>query len=240
MILPLSPGAAGTTPPSREKLIEAAARVYAAVGFRGATTRRIAEEAGVNEVTIFRLFGSKAALIEEAVRLHTGAPPTLDVALPEEPVDPAVELTAWCDAHLEMLRERRAIIRKTMGELEERPEVGPCAAEGPSAAALELKRYMRRMWALGFVEGAAAGPCGPEPCVSGATRDEEAHAAGAMLMAALFGDAMGRDMMPEMYPQPAERAAALYVGLFLRAIRFSPRRDGAATPLSDPPILPVP
>ena len=232
---PAAPGAHGPTPPSREKLLEAAARVYGAVGFRGATTRRIAEEAGVNEVTLFRLFGSKAALIDEAVRLHTGAEPSLDVALPEEPGDPSVELTAWCEAHLTMLRERRAIIRKTMGELEERPEVGPCAAEAPVGAAAELKRYMRRMRAVGFVDRSA----GDVGCTELA-RDEEMHAAGAMLMAALFGDAMGRDMMPEMYPQPAERAAGLYVGLFLRAIRFDARREAAAPPASAPPTHPVP
>ena len=230
MILPLPPGAG--PPPSREKLLEAAARVYSAVGFRGATTRRIAEEAGVNEVTLFRLFGSKAALIDEAVRLHTGAAPAIDVALPDEPTDPGTELTTWCEAHLEMLRERRSIIRKTMGELEERPEVGPCAAEAPIGAAAELKRYMGRLWALGFIEGAGPG-------ADGVARDEEAHAAGAMLMAALFGDAMGRDMMPEMYPQPPDRAAGLYVGLFLRAIRFAPRRDAVATPVAAPPSSPI-
>ena len=218
---------------SRDRLIEAAARVYATAGFRGATTRRIAEEAGVNEVTLFRLFGSKAALIDEAVRLHTGAEPSLELALPDEPADPAVELTAWCEARLEMLRERRAILRKTMGELEERPEVGPCAAEAPLDAAKELKRDMRRLGALGFIARATTGACTAE------ARDEELHAAGAMLMAALFGDAMGRDMMPEMYPQPPERAAALYVGLFLRAIRFAPHRDAAAAPAPAPPSLPV-
>ena len=242
MIVPLPPGGPAAPAPSREKLLEAAARVYAAAGFRGATTRRIAEEAGVNEVTLFRLFGSKAALIDEAVRLHTGVEPSIDVALPDEPADPAAELTTWCEAHLEMLRERRAIIRKTMGELEERPEVGPCAAEAPVGAAAELKRYMRRMRALGFIPGM---PGVAADCTGDDARPEEAHAAGAMLMAARFGDAMGRDMMPEMYPQPPERAAGLYVGLFLRAIRFAPRRADAAPPVpasplpSDPPISTV-
>ena len=49
---------------SRERILEAAARVYAMHGFRGATTRLIANEAGVNEVTLFRSFGSKGALLE--------------------------------------------------------------------------------------------------------------------------------------------------------------------------------
>lgn len=34
---------------------------------RGATTRRIAERAGVNEVTMFRRFGIKSALIRAAI-----------------------------------------------------------------------------------------------------------------------------------------------------------------------------
>ena len=58
--------------PTRTQLLEAAARIYSEAGFRGATTRRIADEAGVNEVTLFRLFGSKGALIAEAVRAVPG------------------------------------------------------------------------------------------------------------------------------------------------------------------------
>ena len=73
---------------SRQKLLAAAARIYGESGFRGATTRRIADEAGVNEVTLFRLFGSKSALIAEALREH--APRATEPGgLPNEPVDPA-------------------------------------------------------------------------------------------------------------------------------------------------------
>ena len=38
----------------RDKILLAAVTVFAEVGFRGATTRRIAQEAGVNEITLFR------------------------------------------------------------------------------------------------------------------------------------------------------------------------------------------
>ena len=48
----------------RDRILDAAKKVYAQHGFRGATTRLIAIEAGVNEVTLFRTFGSKAALFE--------------------------------------------------------------------------------------------------------------------------------------------------------------------------------
>ena len=199
---------------SRAKLLEAAARVYAESGFRGATTRRIADEAGVNEVTIFRHFGSKAALIDEAVRNGSATPLRERPGLPERPEDPERELTAWCAAHLEHLRARRSIIRKAMSEMEERPQSVPCATEPALCAAVELRDYMRRLEAQGFVHW--------DNCRPG-ERNELAHAAGAMLMNAIFADAMGRDMMPELYPQPADRAPAMYVRLFLCAI-------GAAEP----------
>ncbi len=38
-----------------------------ACGYDGATTRDIAEAAGVNEVTLFRRYGSKASLFEQAI-----------------------------------------------------------------------------------------------------------------------------------------------------------------------------
>lgn len=199
---------------SREKLLEAAARVYAECGFRGATTRRIAEEAGVNEVTIFRHFGSKAALIDEAVRIQSAGPWDSRPQLPAEPVDPERELTAWATGYVGYLRASRSLIRKTMGEIEERPAAAPCAAEPTMCAGKDLRQYMIRMFDAGF---APRGQC------RSTGRDEDAYAAGAMLMSALFGDAMGRDVMPDMYPQPAEQAPAMYVRLFLCAI-------GAAEP----------
>ena len=79
-------------PVSRERILEAAARVYALHGFRGATTRLIANEAGVNEVTLFRTFGSKSALIEAVLAQHKHSRPV--VALPVEPVDPALSIDA--------------------------------------------------------------------------------------------------------------------------------------------------
>src|SRR5829696_7190206 len=129
---------------SRPKLLAAAARIYGESGFRGATTHRIADEAGVNEVTLFRLFGSKSALISEALRAH--APRATDPhGLPDEPVDPELELSSWCNAQLTHLRSARSMIRKAMGEIEEHPEMAPCMSEGPKSAFHELHEYVMRL-----------------------------------------------------------------------------------------------
>src|SRR5574338_1174882 len=195
---------------SRQKLLAAAARIYGESGFRGATTRRIADEAGVNEVTLFRLFGSKSALIAEALREH--APRATEPGgLPDEPVEPEHELTEWCEEQLGHLRAARSMIRKAMGEIEEHPEMAPCMSEGTQCAFHELREYVRR---LGRFRGRDA--------------EQEVNTAAAMLISVLFADAMGREMMATLYPPP-EDAAALYARLFLRCIGYeAPRRRGTA------------
>ena len=192
---------------SRQKLLAAAARIYGESGFRGATTRRIADEAGVNEVTLFRLFGSKSALIAEAIREH--APRATEPGgLPDQPVDPERELTAWCNAQLTHLRAARSMIRKAMGEIEEHPEMAPCMSEGTQGAFRELLDYVAHLDYVGE-----------------SITEIEIQTAAAMLISALFADAMGREMMTALYPQPESGAAALYSRLFLRAIGCdAPRR----------------
>lgn len=214
---------------SRDKLIEAAARVYAKAGFRGATTRRIADEAGVNEVTIFRLFGSKAVLIEEALRSRGAsarggaAGAHAASALPHAPADPEREIVAWAAEQLSQLRRDRVLIRKTLAELEERPEMAPTLCGGMCDAELELRDYVRRLRRAGRLSDPASDACGIRV---------DLDVAVAMFTSALFADAMGRDVMPEMYPQPAERAPVLYTRCFLRAIGLRKAVERKATPRS--------
>lgn len=51
----------------RSQLKAAASSVFAERGYTGATTKQIATRAGVTEALIFRHFGSKAELVDEAV-----------------------------------------------------------------------------------------------------------------------------------------------------------------------------
>jgi AcrR family transcriptional regulator len=58
-------GGKGEEQETRERIMAAARQLMAQKGYKGATTRKISELAGVNEVTIFRHFKSKDALFEE-------------------------------------------------------------------------------------------------------------------------------------------------------------------------------
>ena len=184
----------------REKLLKAAAEVYAESGYRGATTRRISHEAGVNEITLFRHFGSKDALLNQA--LHCCGLQSALAELPHEPSDPERELTEWSRGFIDHMYRNRSMIRTCLGEVESHPEVIPNAGEGPAMASRELCAYLLRLRARGM-----------------AGDHFDPGVAASMLMGAMFADAMGRDLMPEMYRYAAEEAPALYVKLFLRAIK---------------------
>ncbi len=56
-----------------EAIFAAALEVFAEEGVRGSTTREIARRAGVNEVTLFRKFGSKKQLLHDAISARADA-----------------------------------------------------------------------------------------------------------------------------------------------------------------------
>ncbi|MEL7396924.1 MAG: TetR family transcriptional regulator [Pseudomonadota bacterium] len=60
-----------------ERILLAAQRVFHEKGYDGATTREIADEAGINLTLINRYFGSKLGLFEKAVLPHLDLEPYL-------------------------------------------------------------------------------------------------------------------------------------------------------------------
>jgi AcrR family transcriptional regulator len=194
---------------TRTVILNAAVQVFSQHGFRGSTTRRIAEAAEVNEVTIFRYFGSKDALLQEAIRCTDSS--AFANPLPHDPVNPVDELTSWCTSVVAHLQSRSSVIRKCMGEMEERPELTVRAAEMPRRATSELCAYFQRLKQSGFTSG-----------------NFDDTVAASMLIAALFHDAMGREIMADLFPSPAENAPGKYAQLILRAIGVSPAERTAA------------
>lgn len=183
----------------RESLLKAALKLFAEHGSRGATTRRIAQEAGVNEVTLFRHFPTKQALLHAALDKFGNETPYQ--RLPDTPQDVAAELDAWARDHHKHLYRLRALIRTSMGEFEEHPEQCKQAMCVSIRIANELTDYLTTAQRAGLVAG-----------------DITPAAATAMLMGTLFADAMGRDPMPERYPYTMRDGVDYYLQLFLRAI----------------------
>jgi AcrR family transcriptional regulator len=132
---------------SRERILEAAARVYAKHGFRGATTRLIANEAGVNEVTLFRTFGSKSALLEAVLMQHHETAP--DAVLDADAADLQHELTTWIHTNIERVRSIRPLLIHSMGEIDERPEAQEFACRGRRIVHDVVTRFVSALKARG-------------------------------------------------------------------------------------------
>ncbi|MEO6874006.1 MAG: TetR/AcrR family transcriptional regulator [Opitutaceae bacterium] len=105
-------------PPARQRLLEAAARVFARDGLTGATTRAIAREAGVNEVTLFRIFQTKDRLLAAVVGTNFG-PEAAQTQLPALPVtaDLRADLLAHAQRYERQLQVNLPLIRAMIGEI---------------------------------------------------------------------------------------------------------------------------
>lgn len=55
---------------TKDKIIEATVELINEKGYKGATTKEIAEKAGLNEVTLFRHFGNKKGIVEAIIQKY--------------------------------------------------------------------------------------------------------------------------------------------------------------------------
>ncbi|NCJ08437.1 TetR family transcriptional regulator [Synechococcales cyanobacterium C] len=103
---------------TRQRLVQAALQLFAAQGVTETTTRQIAELADVNEVTLFRHFGSKhgllLAVIEEA-EIFTQLGQTLGQQA-QQAVSATQALRLYADGHLRALEQIPEFVRSLVGE----------------------------------------------------------------------------------------------------------------------------
>lgn len=108
---------------ARTKLLDAALRVFARDGLHRATTRIIAEEAGVNEVTLFRQFQSKDGLIAAVFERVTETNAYGDLGEEEAWAgDLRESLMRFGESFYAMLEKDEAFIRTLIGEARRHPE----------------------------------------------------------------------------------------------------------------------
>jgi AcrR family transcriptional regulator len=107
---------------TQHKLLEATLKLISEKGYLGATTREIAQEAGVTELTLFRHFGSKEKLFEEVLKYYTFLP-TLQELLPELVTMSSTDaLTLVAINFLQSLKKRKAMVKIMHSEINLYPE----------------------------------------------------------------------------------------------------------------------
>lgn len=107
---------------TKDQLLKATLKLISEKGYLGATTREIAQEAGVTELTLFRHFGSKERLFEELLKSYTFLP-HLKELLPElEGLTCEQALTLIGTRFLLTLKERKEMIKIMYSEMTIYPE----------------------------------------------------------------------------------------------------------------------
>jgi AcrR family transcriptional regulator len=101
---------------TRDRILNAALKLFSQKGFLGATTLGIAREAGVAEVTLFRHFGSKEKLFEEVIRGYSFLPAMKGILPGLEQAGYEETLKTIARRFLGTLEERRDLIRIMLAE----------------------------------------------------------------------------------------------------------------------------
>lgn len=102
---------------TREKIMDAALVLFSKKGYIGATTREIAGNAGVAEVTLFRHFSSKERLFEEVINTYSFLPALKGLLPTLKNMDYTDALTELAGRFLERLSERKELIRIMHAEI---------------------------------------------------------------------------------------------------------------------------
>lgn len=125
-------------------------------------------------------------------------------APPDNPADAVKELTAWAIDFTEGIRAAAPLIRTRIGEFQQQPEIVPAEGSLPARAVAEVAEYLLALRERGLTSVVF-----------------DAQAAAAMLIGALFTDAIAREGMPDMFSSTVEAGVSEYVRVFLRGIGVS-------------------
>jgi AcrR family transcriptional regulator len=107
-------------------MFDAALAVLAERGYAGATTRRIAEAAGINEVTLFRRFGDKRQLILAAI--HADVSRLADNGLTTTG-DIEADLIRVVEYYLDIYQHRNGLVGTLLLEGARNPDVAALIKE---------------------------------------------------------------------------------------------------------------
>jgi len=193
--------AKGAPEETRDRIIAAARDVIARKGKRGATTREIADIAGVNEATLFRHFGNKEALMVAVAKASCGDEELRGLIAPlHGPIDE--DLMTVARALNEHLESKIDMIRWSLVETDYEKSVFAKEAWRPQLAVRNvLEGFMAARIASGELRG------NPSDLTS-------------VFMGSLFARVIARDKYPDtrMF-NDSEYALSYFIDIFLNGAR---------------------
>ena len=105
---------------SDDQILQAAVDVISEHGYAGATTKQIAAQAGINEVTLFRRFGNKKKLMRKMVEREAGRLTGDEIVYSG---DLEADLIQIVKRYQRMLKQRGRIMLMMVSEIPKQPEL---------------------------------------------------------------------------------------------------------------------
>jgi AcrR family transcriptional regulator len=187
------------TDDTRERIMAAAAEIFVEKGYARATTRSIAEAAGVNEVTLFRHFGSKRNLLSEIVHQYSPLPDLTSIIVNQLSGDYRQDLLHLGTVFLNTLTQRKEALRLILCEAHEIPELREVIVQIPD----QLRQVLTRYFQAKIQEGSI--------------RDLNPALMAQGFLGMFFSYAIAREMLgSEIAPEvPTEDLVAKFVDIFI-------------------------
>ncbi|ANE46080.1 transcriptional regulator [Paenibacillus swuensis] len=136
---------------THDKLLLAAIDLMSEKGYNGVTTKEIAAMAGVSEMTLFRKFGNKQKLLEEALERFYYAGAMRRIFSEEMVWDLKTDLLLVSRTYQEIMKRNRKLIQIMNKESHQLPELRKQSSKHPQQLLELLKDYLVKMQAKGLV-----------------------------------------------------------------------------------------
>lgn len=205
---PIEGGRSTSPEATRERILTAAREVIGRKGKRGATTREIADVAGVNEATLFRHFGTKEALQVACAQHFCGYVQLADVAA-QLKGDLAEDLFTVARVMFARFESLQDMIRWSLVEQEYENDIFAETAWRPQLAILAVMTiFMQRRIDTGELNG-------------------DAQKLAMVFLGLIFMHALGSKKFPDsvLHRGDPDEALRFYVDVFLNGVR---KRNGYA------------
>ena len=137
------------TEDTRDRIIRAAIELVDEKGYKGATTRAIAERAEVNEVTLFRQFGNKQGILDAAIEKYSYFDMIDNIMNHDVKWDLEKDLRMLSSRYQEIVESKRKIILISLREEGRFPELDEAIAKLPNAYKKTIANYFKEMVARG-------------------------------------------------------------------------------------------
>jgi AcrR family transcriptional regulator len=136
---------------TKDKILDAALELFAEKGFKSTTTKAIAEKAGLNEVTLFRYFGTKEKIFFDVVDREAMVRMSIVSTDLEPSGDMVGDLTRIGEKITKNMVENAGFFKLLVMEVHSFPEIWEHIGTVPLAAISKLARYFDKAKKKGLV-----------------------------------------------------------------------------------------